>query len=115
MEALKKTGVAAMIMVVCIALAIVIGDSRKSSFTNPDLPATETEITESEENNAWDFVTGMTTYGKVREEIEEGRKEAAQSSLYDDETSQEDVWNVKRVALIVIGAFVIFSIFGKRR
>ena len=36
MEALKKTGVAAMIMVICIVLAILLGEVRSTTYKNAE-------------------------------------------------------------------------------
>ena len=59
MSAIKKTSVAALIMLLCIVLAIVIGESRKNYYEDP---------TAYEETVGGDLF-GMTTFGAITEDM----------------------------------------------
>ena len=114
MTALKKTGVAAMIMLACIVLAIIIGENRKESYikTNAEVEAatgeTQTAVT-STEDTVWDNFMGITTWGKIREEIKEGQE------MVNYTPEEEKRLSFGKVVGIIVLLLIIVSIFGNRR
>ena len=114
MTALKKTGVAAMIMLACIVLALIIGEKRKDSYikTNAAVEAatgeTQTTVTETDDT-AWDDFMKFTTWGKIREEIKEGQE----TVNYTPE--EEKRLSFGKVVGIIVLLLIIVSIFGNRR
>ncbi|MCQ2519771.1 MAG: hypothetical protein MJ107_04465 [Lachnospiraceae bacterium] len=107
MEALKKTGVAAMIMVVCIALSIIIGEVRKPAFVNPT-PSTSTEST------IHNWIYDISTFGKISNQINEGITDISVTSTSTEVNDvSTDVSVGKIIGIIILIAFVL-SLFKKR-
>lgn len=103
MEALKKTSVAAMIMVVCIILAIVIGETRKDTFINPS----------EHESGFSETIFGMSTFGAIQQQVEGGLEDADIITVESEEdTSIPKFGSIIGVVLVIWG---LSKIFGGRR
>ncbi len=72
MEALKKTGVAAMIMVACLVLAIIIGEVRKPAFENSSNASSSYEQSIDNGKDSGNWLYNISTFGKIKNEIREG-------------------------------------------
>lgn len=117
MTALKKTGVAAMIMVVCIALAIVIGETRKNDYVNPAVTVTESgEVIENQTNPFFKF----TTVGAVKEQIEKNKAEQEVATNTVNEANPEDEdskdgLSIRKIIGIIVLLMIASSILkGKK-
>lgn len=69
MEALKKTGVAAMIMVICIVLAILLGEVRSTTYKNAE--SGNVAVT-TERNGVGKLIYNWSTYGTIQNQVEKG-------------------------------------------
>lgn len=103
MSALKKTSVAAMIMVVCIVMAIVIGEARKDTFIQA---SGEQQVEDS-------IVYNWSTIGNIKNTI----KENAQNVFGADEATEEQDGGITLGKLIGIAvvALILISILGKKK
>ena len=102
MSALKKTSVAVMIMLVCIILAVVIGEARKGVYINPT----------SYENTISKKLYNMTTYGTIQ------RKSQEAADAYNNNDEDDDKGGIPFGKIIIVGLIVVVvvnSVGGKKK
>lgn len=102
MSALKKTSVAAMIMVICIVMAIVIGEARKDTF----IQASNGHQVEDS------IVYNWSTIGNIKNTVQEN----IENAFGDDVEAETDggISLGKLLGVIIVGV-VVFGIIGKKR
>lgn len=107
MGALKKRSVAAMIMLLCLTLSVVIGLNRKDVYVNPSVSV------ETEDKNISQTFNNWTTFGSISESIREALPVTGSNDL---DVSHKDGLQgpVKTIFTICLVIFIIKLLSNKR-
>lgn len=112
MSALKRNGVAAMIMFACIVLALVIGKMRQTTYEGPKPGSDQGSSIVSE------TIYDMSTFGSIKKNINEGLEGLSvihhNNTVDASEDAKEDSLGFGSIVLIIIVVMIVFKIFGGR-
>jgi len=108
MEALKKTSVAAMIMVICIVMAVLLGEMRSGTYKQVEKTGV---VTQQKDNPISELMYGWSTYGTIQKQIEKGT-----NLVFDEDEDEPEVRHISFgkiiVLLIIIG--IVSGAFRKK-
>ena len=109
MEALKKTSVAAMIMVICIVMAVLLGEMRSGTYKQVEETGV---VTQQKDNPISELMYGWSTYGTIQKQIEKGTNLVFD---VDEDKPETRKLHVGKVILILIIIGIVSGAFKKKR
>ena len=102
MSAFKKTSVAAMVMLLCIVIALICGKYlMKDEYANPG----------NKSETVTETIYNMTTYGT----ISEAYNDAVTDKTAEDEAKEEKAENAVGIIILIFVAFFILKGIGKKK